>query len=396
MTGFRLILAIPALILNWVFSQVVQIVGTARLVRRARARAHAARDGEPRPVLPPLPGADLGVPSDLDGEVSEPGSRDVIDLRSDTATKPTPAMREAIASAPVGDEQLREDPTVNELERVRRRRSARRIRSSSRRRRWRTRSRSGARPARRRADRRGERAHPRRRARRACRPRGTDDASDRGAHRALHAPSRCARPRARATSATCRRRGSSRSRTRTTPRAGACGRSPSSRRWPRRAASSSSTCTWTARGSSTRRSRAASSRRAIAGLADTVTICFSKGLGCPLGAIVAGSSERMLLARRYKHQFGGAMRQAGIVAAACVYALEHHVERLAEDHARARRLAEGLDEAGVRGRPRAGRDELRPDRRRRDGAHAAAMRRSGCSARESAFRGRTTRACFVP
>ena len=85
----------------------------------------------------------------------------------------------------------------------------------------------------------------------------------------------------------------------------------------------------------------------LASPADTVTICFSKGLGCPLGAVVAGSAERMLRARRYKHQFGGAMRQAGIVAAACVYALDHHVDRLAEDHARARRLAEGLHEAGV-------------------------------------------------
>jgi threonine aldolase len=82
-------------------------------------------------------------------------------------------------------------------------------------------------------------------------------------------------------------------------------------------------------------------------LADTVTICFSKGLGCPFGAIVAGSAERMLRARRFKHQFGGAMRQAGIAAAACVYALDHHVERLAEDHARARRLAEELHEAGL-------------------------------------------------
>jgi threonine aldolase len=81
--------------------------------------------------------------------------------------------------------------------------------------------------------------------------------------------------------------------------------------------------------------------------ADTVTICFSKGLGCPFGAIVAGSSERMLRARRFKHQFGGAMRQAGIAAAACVYALDHHVERLAEDHARARRLAEALHDAGL-------------------------------------------------
>jgi threonine aldolase len=85
----------------------------------------------------------------------------------------------------------------------------------------------------------------------------------------------------------------------------------------------------------------------IAGNADTVTICFSKGLGCPLGAVVAGSAERMAKGRRYKHQFGGAMRQAGIVAAACVYALDHHVERLAEDHARARRLGEALYEAGA-------------------------------------------------
>jgi threonine aldolase len=80
---------------------------------------------------------------------------------------------------------------------------------------------------------------------------------------------------------------------------------------------------------------------------DTVTLCLSKGLGCPLGALVAGSPELMAEARRLKHLFGGAMRQAGIVAAAGVYALEHNVERLADDHARARRLAEGLHVAGV-------------------------------------------------
>jgi threonine aldolase len=79
----------------------------------------------------------------------------------------------------------------------------------------------------------------------------------------------------------------------------------------------------------------------------TVTLCFSKGLGCPLGALIAGSTELMAGARRGKHFFGGAMRQAGIVAAAALYALDHHVERIAEDHARARRLAEGLVEAGV-------------------------------------------------
>jgi threonine aldolase len=87
--------------------------------------------------------------------------------------------------------------------------------------------------------------------------------------------------------------------------------------------------------------------REIAGHADTVTLCLSKGLGCPLGALVAGSAQLMVAARSEKHRFGGAMRQAGIVAAGGIYALDHHVERLADDHARARRLAEGLDMAGV-------------------------------------------------
>jgi threonine aldolase len=80
---------------------------------------------------------------------------------------------------------------------------------------------------------------------------------------------------------------------------------------------------------------------------DTVTLCLSKGLGCPLGALVAGSEERMAAARRNKHLFGGAMRQAGIVAAAGIYALDHNVDRLADDHARARRLGEALAAAGV-------------------------------------------------
>jgi threonine aldolase len=80
---------------------------------------------------------------------------------------------------------------------------------------------------------------------------------------------------------------------------------------------------------------------------DTVTLCLSKGLGCPLGALIAGSRELMAKARRMKHLFGGAMRQAGIVAAAGLYALEHNVERLAEDHGNARRLGETLAEAGL-------------------------------------------------
>ena len=86
---------------------------------------------------------------------------------------------------------------------------------------------------------------------------------------------------------------------------------------------------------------------AIASRFDTVTLCLSKGLGCPLGALLAGSKELIEHAWREKHLFGGAMRQSGIVAAAGVYALDHHVERLADDHARARVLAEGLAAAGL-------------------------------------------------
>jgi threonine aldolase len=80
---------------------------------------------------------------------------------------------------------------------------------------------------------------------------------------------------------------------------------------------------------------------------DTVTLCLSKGLGCPLGAILAGSADLIGRAWREKFLFGGAMRQAGVIAAAGLYALDHHVDRLADDHARARRLAEGWHEAGV-------------------------------------------------
>jgi threonine aldolase len=80
---------------------------------------------------------------------------------------------------------------------------------------------------------------------------------------------------------------------------------------------------------------------------DTVTLCLSKGLGCPLGALLAGSRDTMAHARRLKHLFGGAMRQAGIVAAAGIYALDHNVERLADDHRRARRLADAWADAGL-------------------------------------------------
>jgi threonine aldolase len=77
-------------------------------------------------------------------------------------------------------------------------------------------------------------------------------------------------------------------------------------------------------------------------LADTVTICFSKGLGCPFGAILAGAAETIECAWEGKFLFGGALRQSGIASAAMLYALENNVDRLADDHTRARRLAEGI------------------------------------------------------
>jgi len=76
---------------------------------------------------------------------------------------------------------------------------------------------------------------------------------------------------------------------------------------------------------------------------DSVWIDFSKGLGAPVGAALAGSKAFIADAWRWKHQFGGAMRQAGIIAAGALYALEHHVERLAEDHTNAQILARGLE-----------------------------------------------------
>ncbi|MCW3475456.1 threonine aldolase family protein [Limobrevibacterium gyesilva] len=75
---------------------------------------------------------------------------------------------------------------------------------------------------------------------------------------------------------------------------------------------------------------------------DSVWLDFTKGLGAPLGAVLCGSSEFIGRAWRWKQRLGGSMRQGGICAAACLYALDHHVDRLAEDHANARVLARGL------------------------------------------------------
>ncbi len=80
---------------------------------------------------------------------------------------------------------------------------------------------------------------------------------------------------------------------------------------------------------------------------DTVSFCLSKGLGAPIGSLVCGSAEIIDRVHRFRKMYGGGMRQAGILAAAGLYALEHHVDRLADDHSNARRLADGLTRLGL-------------------------------------------------
>ncbi len=88
---------------------------------------------------------------------------------------------------------------------------------------------------------------------------------------------------------------------------------------------------------------------AYGGLADTMAVCFSKGLGAPVGSAMLGSADQVAEARVRRKRMGGGMRQVGVLAAAALYALDHHVQRLAEDHEHARLLAEacGLDPSGT-------------------------------------------------
>jgi threonine aldolase len=88
--------------------------------------------------------------------------------------------------------------------------------------------------------------------------------------------------------------------------------------------------------------------REYAACADSVTFCLSKGLGCPVGSVLCGTTDFINRARRGRKMLGGGMRQAGILAAAGLYALDHNIDRLADDHANAKRLARGLvDVPGV-------------------------------------------------
>lgn len=77
---------------------------------------------------------------------------------------------------------------------------------------------------------------------------------------------------------------------------------------------------------------------------DSVSVCLSKGLGAPVGSVLTGSKEFIVKARRWRKMLGGGMRQAGVLAAAGIYALDHHIDRISEDHVNAARLATGLAE----------------------------------------------------
>ncbi|MEO7326313.1 MAG: low-specificity L-threonine aldolase [Dokdonella sp.] len=84
------------------------------------------------------------------------------------------------------------------------------------------------------------------------------------------------------------------------------------------------------------------SARKLAAPFDSVSVCLSKGLGAPVGSVLLGSATLITEAKRWRKMLGGGMRQSGVLAAACLHALDHHVARLADDHARAERLAAGL------------------------------------------------------
>jgi threonine aldolase len=270
----------------------------------------------------------------------------VIDLRSDTVTQPTAGMRAAIAAAVVGDEQKREDPTVNELEA----RGAVLVGQEE----------AVFLPTATMANQIALRLH--------CEP-GDELLGEENCHVFI---SELGGPAIHSGIVT---RGLPGVAGRFTPEQVRAARRPPAihsprtrivwventhnasggRVWPLeeidelRAVCDELDLRFHLDGARLLNAAAASGARAatIGGRFDTVTLCLSKGLGCPLGALLAGPAELMGPARRFKHLFGGAMRQAGIVAAAGVYALDHHLERLADDHARARRLALGLAEAGL-------------------------------------------------
>ncbi len=266
-----------------------------------------------------------------------------VDLRSDTVTRPSAAMREAMAGAPVGDDVYGEDPTVNELERraaeMAGKEAALFVPSGT------MGNQLGIRCWAGQADEVivhaqshllneegggmsalwGDPAARHRRPARHPRPRG----------RGSRAPGRPRRPPPAAAAGGVRRE-----------HAHAGGRARLSGEDLQELADLAHAAGVAIHMDGARMPNAAvASGRTMAEVcapADTVQFCLSKGLGAPVGSILVGSAAAIAQARRRRKLLGGGMRQAGILAAAGLYALEHGLTRLAEDHARARRLAEGL------------------------------------------------------
>ena len=274
------------------------------------------------------------------------------DFRSDTVTRPTPAMRAAMAAAAVGDDVWGEDPTVIELQdrlaALLGKEAALFVPSGTM------------------SNLIGVRLHCRAGEAMICEAESHVYYYEQGGYAQVNGV--IARPlqgqngvlRAWSNSKPCRSttirtsRGPACCAWRTRTIAAAGGSSPT-RTWKRSAAGrGGGACarTWTGHGSGMRRWPAVFRRPSGRSTSTTVNVCFSKGLGAPVGSALAGPRDLIREALRHRKVFGGGMRQAGILAAAALYALDHHVDRLAEDHANARKLAAGLRQIpGVRLEP---------------------------------------------
>jgi threonine aldolase len=266
----------------------------------------------------------------------------MIDLRSDTVTRPTPAMRDAMARAEVGDDVFGDDPTVNALQqRIAQMlgfEAALFVPSGT----------QGNLCALMSHCQRGDEylvgqmAHTYRWEGGGAR---CWAASSRSRFRTCPtAPWRCptSRPRSSPMMGTSRAPGCCAWRT---PGAARCCRCRTSPRPPNWRAGTASRPIWTVHGCSMPRLPPVATRcaaRRIAEHFDSVSVCFSKGLGAPVGSALCGSKAFIARAHRWRKMLGGGMRQAGIVAAGALHALEHHIPGLAEDHANARLLADGL------------------------------------------------------
>jgi threonine aldolase len=243
---------------------------------------------------------------------------DAVDLRSDTVTRPTPGMRRAIAEAVVGDDVFGDDPTVQELERRVAREAGKQaalyVPSGT----------MGNQLAIRVLTERGDQVLVEAESHIFLYEQGGISANSGCMPLTVHADRGVLTPEAiaggaivplerlRATAATARAHG-------------LCVHLDGARLWNASVATGIPIAEWAAP-------------------ADTVMMCFSKGLGAPVGSILAGPAPLIAAARRVRKLWGGGMRQVGILAAACLYALDHHVARLADDHRRARVLAAGIAE----------------------------------------------------